>query len=144
LGLTAPPGREDLVWKSSIPGEGSIATARLLSPPDQALIIALRGSPVQKALLFRLLDIDWRELQERAAALGIDQHTIRFGGEKDPDERSGPGTLLVRHRRRYRSCPDHCKPSSFTRYLRQYYSWSWQSEGILSGFKSAVGRRLSG
>jgi len=144
LGLALSLASEASLWESSRFGAGPLATARRLSPLDEALIIALNCSRIQKAFLYPLLAIDWRELQDRAAFLGLNPDTIRSGIEGNPDEQARPGALLNRHRKRYRSCPDDCKPASFAGYLRRYYSWSWQSEGLLHGFIRAVGRRLPG
>jgi len=116
----------------------------MLSPLDRALIVALRGTRIQKALLNGLFTVDWRELQERAEAIGLDPEAIRFGLSRNPDEHAPPRILLNRHRQRYRYCPAAHKPASFIRYLRLYYSWSWQSGGLPSGFARAVNRRLSG
>jgi hypothetical protein len=144
LGLMIPADCEALLWASSMPEQlGNIRISRL-SPLDRALIVALRGSRIQKALLNRLPGIDWRELQDRAEAIGLDPAAIRIGLSRDPDEHAPPSVLLNRHRQRYRYCPAAHKPTSFARYLRLYYSWSWQSGGLLSGFARAVNRRLSG
>jgi len=144
LGTAAPPGRESPLWERRVPGRVAEVAIQLPCPLDQALMILQRGTRVQRSLLTRWPTVDWRALEERAQAMGLDPESVGQGLEADPGAQARPVALLRWHRQRFRSCPAQYRPGSFLRYLRLYHTWAWQPQGTWSGLVRTIGRRFSG
>jgi hypothetical protein len=98
----------------------------------------LRGSRLQFAVVRNRLRPDWRAVEARAQALGLDPAILAGRQPALPDESVSLPDLWRRQWARYARCPAELRPAEFLTYLAAYYSWAWRRRGLPASLWAAL------
>jgi hypothetical protein len=135
------PQNDRLCWAESstaAPGQSPIPAP---SAEDMVLMTLLRGKRLQFVVLRDRLRPDWRAVEARAAALGLDL-TARVCSEAQiADESASLRQLWRRHRARFARCPAELRPAGFLAYLFAYYAWAWRQRDLPTALSAALRKR---